>query len=344
MNVRIWLRRHLRWRQNEQMAGTKRQRFEIISVVLLYSIAGLSFFVGAIYSNEWVHRAVSTTFLVTVVVVPLFSIAVAFGIQIIALLREAREREENHRQEAHFLAALDKCRGKSIVGRNFLGHLLDQWDVQMSKLSRGVVSVQEGYWSVCIELYGLAVKLVECTSSIPIDYWDDNTELLKYKDIQKERLVNRGVCVRRTFILDSLTPSRELTKFLDIAISQLHEGFYIYYIDLSAVRDDAIRQLLSTDFALIDDLILMLGRQSNMNKGVYYYDFFELALAGANVSEYEPALALMSNRAAFMEGSPPQVHISTHRKRLDELPLLNDKNYETHKLAIMQKAHQLKRW
>ena len=320
--------------------------FEVVSIFLLYSIAVLSFIVGACFSSEWADQAVSTKFMLTGVIIPLTSVAVAFGVQILALRKDAKHREQRDRHEAKFLAGLDRCHGGSIVSRNFLGHLLDQWDAQMKSLSKGVVTIQDNYWSVCAQLYALAKNRVECTSYIPLEEWEKGSGskgLLDYKRMQIECLINRHIYVGRTFIIDSIKKVN-VKQFLEIVSTQLKEGFCIYYIDLSQTKPGRRRQLLARDFGLIDDLVLMLGRQSSINRGVYYYDFFELGSSAMHPSEHAPALDLMSNRREFFANGHAELHIEQARRRIDKFPMLNEPEYEIYRDAIMSQVEAIKCW
>lgn len=321
-------------------------RFEVVSVVLLYLLAAISIFLGVLFSSEWANRAVSTAFLLATVIIPIVSIAIAFGIQVIALIREGNERGERYRLEAKFLAAIDRCHGGSIVSRNFLGHLLDQWDVQMKGLSEGVVTIQKEYWLVCAQFYGLAKSKVECTSCIPLSYWQEsggNKELLRYKQLQIDNLIKHNICVRRTFIMNSITESNA-KMFLEVANTQLHEGFCIYYIELSKIPPSQNTRLLARDFALIDSLVLMLGRQSGINQNVYYYDFFELGSSAMYPTKHAPALNLFSNRSDFLAGSAPELLIEKYRVPIHQLPILKEPKYKIYSDAILPQVRALKCW
>jgi hypothetical protein len=302
---------------------------------------------GVLCADEWIQQSISTKFLLRITIIPFVSIAFAFGLQIISLFINAKEQEEKRKMEIKFLGAFDGCRGKSIIRRNFLGYLIDQWDMSMSNLSEGVITIQEDYWKVCSELYGLAKNTVECTSSVSINYWyhgpEENLELLRYKEAQIRLLIKNGICVRRTFILNSLAPSADTTTFLKVANIQLHEGFCIYYTDLSS-EDPSLRQLLSSDFALIDDLVLMLGRQSDINQSVFYYDFFELVSSSTYPLKHKPALDLIHNTSVLFDGGKPIPKVVFHRKRIDEFPLLFQPGYEEYRDSILPQARRLKCW
>lgn len=320
--------------------------FEVVSTLLLYTFAALSLLFAVYFSAEWADGGVSNKFLLSGVIFPFVAVATAFGIQIVALLRFATRREQQARSEAKFLAGLDRCHEGSIIRRSFLGHLLDQWDAHMDNLSEGVITIQKNYWSVCAELYDLARERVECTSRVPLEWWEEdggNKALLDYKREQIEKLINRKIPVRRTFVIEKME-EWDTRKFLDIANAQLGEGFCIYYVDLSEVPLGK-RGLLAADFGLIDDLVLMLGRQSAADRGVYFYDFFELGSSSTYPKKHRPALDLMSDSGSgFLATGHAKLLIEQYGKSISEFPALNEPEHKTARDAIMSHVEAIKCW
>ena len=257
-----------------------------------------------------------------------------------------------------FLNALEKSLTGSLLLRQFLVHLLGQWRNDTDRLQQGIITVQRNYWKVCADIFRLATRVVECTSAVTLEYWNEasgegNSELLAYKKAQKERLINRGIPVRRTFLFDSVTDETRMKTFLELALSQLNEGFCVYYVDLSSINDKDHRTIANADFALLDSDIIMLGRLSGVNQGVYYYDFFDLkAIPGffqdtetsSLSSDFLRARQLFAKANAFGNvGGEPQLIIDSYRKHIAEFPGLNGygRNFKT---AIETAAGKIRGW
>ncbi|MBZ5497757.1 MAG: hypothetical protein LAP85_15245 [Acidobacteriia bacterium] len=327
------------------------QRFAVWSIVILYAIATLSFLGNILSADEWRTKYVSMWFLVTVILIPFVSIAFSCAIQIVTLFMDMRSRELQYSRQSQFMAALEQCRDSSVVSRAFLTYLLQDWAVCMAKLQNGVVTIQSNYWSVCANLYDFAHDSVECTSLVPLKYWDElnpidsNKELLDYKDLQVRKLIAHGVKVKRTFILHKSDYSvrEDCDRFLSIVTRQMTEGFMIYFIivddfDLQPELKDALLK----DFALIDDKILMLGRVSGLNQSVYHYDFFELQTIQKDPALFQPALRVFKNPNNVVAGDRPELLIATHRKKIDQFEKLADASYLAEKQAIGQHITRLK--
>ncbi len=318
-----------------------------VTILLLYFVAATSFTVAVLGSSEWTSGAVSRVFLVAGVLIPFVTVAFAFAVQILSLSRDARDRQARLEQEVRFLGALHRCQGGPVIRRVFLAHLLDEWDVSMGKLQQGVITIQEKYWHVCSQLFDIARQSVECTSTVPLEYWDINSpnkneELLAYKELQRTTLVDPlGIPVSRTFILNDYSDDSQVQLFFDIAIRQLNEGFRIYYVLLNECEED-LRSVLLSDLSLIDDTIFMLGRVVQSNRSVYCYEFFDLSSAGGNDKLFEPVLRLCSNPGDVRSGHPPKLMVTQHRKNVNEFPRLSEAKYLNEQKAIEALVQDLK--
>ena len=354
---RFWRRLVVCWRGSFWFRVGGMRRLALVSTLLLYGLAGVAFVAGIMGSNEWRYRTVPYSFLITVIMLPFLSVAISFLLQTLAFIAEDRDQWERIRGISTFLNALDRCSSGSLTQRVFLGHLLDQWNADTQRLSSGIVTVQEKYWDVCARIFELATDAVECTSAVPLSYWDEdspdaNRELLRYKDAQKEKLLQQGVAVRRTFIFGSLAASGEVEHFLRIGLAQLQEGFCVYYVDLSSVSDPHDQTLASSDFALIDDKILMLGRMSGLNQSVYYYDFYDLQVIPGffhTVPEQLYPDVFRTPRYLFerdqMGGNKGrQLTIGKYRRKITEFPSLDTAPYKHLKLGIETAAASVKGW
>src|SRR5437773_11787745 len=139
MSVKSRLRKFLR------VDLASHQRFVVWSTIVLYMAAAVSFLANVLGSEEWKTKFISTSFLVTCIVLPFLSIALAFGIQIIALFVDMRQRESEISRRADFLAALEQCRDSSVISGAFLMYLLQDWSASMAKLQNGIVTIQSNY-------------------------------------------------------------------------------------------------------------------------------------------------------------------------------------------------------
>lgn len=319
------------------------QRFAVWSTLVLYTVAAVSILCNVLGAEEWRTGFISTSFLVTVILVPFLSIAASFAIQIIALFLDMRWRENEMSRRADFLAALERCRDSSVVSGAFLMYLLQDWSASMARLQSGIVTIQSDYWSVCAKLYDFAHDCVECTSLVPLKYWDEtdtasyNKELLGYKNVQAQKLVAKNIKVKRTFVLrrSDYQLKEDCERFLRVVTRQMTEGFLLYFIVLDEFDDQPeLQELLAKDFALIDDKILMLGRVSGINQSVYHYDFFELPAISRDPKAFEPALRLFVDSNQVIARGKAELIVAKYRKRIDAFERLGDGAYLAEKQAI----------
>ncbi len=340
-----------RWQAYIRSTGPPFRTFMVLSVIVAYGIAALGVVVGLLFTDKWLYGSLSIRFVMSTVIIPFLAIAFAFAIQIIALFKEADTRTVQRDQQSLFLAAMERAHATSMVSQVFFGHLLHEWDGAMKKLEDGVVTIQRDYWRVCGDLYELARRRVDCTSLEPIGYWDDasdrppgsenqNDELLDYYEKQRV-LINRGIEVRRTFILrsDDLQTQAQQEQLLRVVTKQLskHHNFHVYYVWLDDFADPELKGILGSDFALIDGRVLMLGNISKTNQNVYNYDFYDLQAVGSNPELHKPALRMFGNPSAVTGVDPaPQLVLdkAKARKCVTDIPFLADPVFLAYKDAI----------
>ena len=326
--------------------------FTIGSVILLYLIAAACFVANLLYSAEWTGSHISKGFLISVVLIPIVSTSLAFGLQVISLITESRLREERERFSSRFLVAIERSQIRSVIGKSFLVYLLEEWGSAMQRLGDGVITIQKDYWRVCSQLYELTHDEVDCTSMVPMGFWDNilssserpedsadpNLELIQYKESQRQILIEgRKISVKRTFILkrEELKSEKQIRQFLEIVCRQLSEGFQIYYIWLDDyLEDQKIYSALAQDFSLIDNRILMLGTMWGMSKTAYLYTFYDLSSIRRNPMLFEPSLQLMANRNKVISGELPELVIQNIRKRIDAIECLQQDTHNVYKTAI----------
>ncbi len=260
--------------------ATKVSRILITLTILLYFGGIISFVFGIFFSEEWINESIPIKFIYTGIVIPVFIIAVSFLIQIIAIILDFYDRVTIYTEQSKFLSALEKCSIKTNIHRLFLSHLVDQWQDDVDHLNKGLISIHHNYWEACANFFEYATQLIECTSSVPLVWWDKDSpecdqNLLKYKELQKKIFISRGIKVNRTFILEK-KPQNEL--FFKVIQNQLNEKFYLYYIKLYDIEIDIdLKEKLLTDFLLMDNKLLMVGKFQEGNRSVYYYDFHILS-------------------------------------------------------------------
>ncbi len=295
----------------------KRGRLSSISIILLYTVAIASITYGVLLSDEWRSSYVSTTFLISLVILPIFAISAAFAVQLLTILSDSQDRDERRSYESRFLNALENLLYGTHWQRLFLEHLIEEWLLNINNLNRGLLSIHHNYWKVCSQLYELTHYKVDCTSSIPLSLWDKDLaehdiELLRYYESQKTLLINRGITVTRTFILPVDRDSNYDEKFKNIALSQLYDGFILFFIDLKDVEEH-LWTLLSSDLALIDDRILLLATQREYMQMVYYYDFYNLDEAERNSYIFEPIMNLFDAFTNIYTNGDPLPLFRRHR-------------------------------
>jgi uncharacterized membrane protein (DUF485 family) len=225
----------------------KHRSFEFWTTIVLYVIAILSFVVGISLSHEWIHNVIPAAFVTSVVVVPIVAITFAFLVQIISLMQDSEARLDRVRSESEFLSAIERCQRQSIIQQMFLGLLLKKWGSSLKSLNAGLITIQEGYWDVCADFHALARKCVECTSAVPLAYWEKNDELKLYLQRQVNDLVSQRITVTRTFILGSKWSKDEWEIFFRVVVSQLQQGFYVFYIALDDLGEDTNIAYLTSD-------------------------------------------------------------------------------------------------
>ncbi|NQU87278.1 MAG: hypothetical protein HQ541_16105 [Mariniphaga sp.] len=257
--------------------ASKVSRILITFTILFYAGGILSFVFGIFASDEWINKTIPTTFILTGVVIPILLISFAFLIQIIALILDFYDRVTIYTEQSKFLSALENTSIKTNIHRLFLSHLVEQWQNDVDYLTKGLISIHHNYWNACSNFFDYANQIVECTSSVPLEWWDKDdenncdSELLEYKELQKSKFISRRIRVCRTFIL-SERPDSNL--FFKIVKEHLLEKIYLYYIKLYDLDlDKESRNNLQTDFLLMDNKLLMVGKFQEEKRNVYYYDF-----------------------------------------------------------------------
>jgi hypothetical protein len=89
----------------------------------------------------------------------------------------------------------------------------------------------------------------------------------------------------------------------------------------------------------------MLGRQSDVNQSVYYYDFFELSCSRTYKAEHAAIFHLLKNPTEFLRGNDAVLLIRNYRKPVSQLPIFaSESTYNVHKAAIVQCEDTMQLW
>ncbi len=319
--------------------ASKASKVLIVFTSLLYLTGIVSFIIASFTSDEWVNGLISARFVLTGIVLPIFLISIAFLIQMIALILDFYDRVAIYIEESKFLTALENTAVKTGMHRLFLCHLIEQWRNNTRQLTKGLLSIHHDYWTACSTFFEYGRYIAECTSVIPLSWWDEDSEdcdakLLEYKEIQKSVLIRHNVTVRRTFVLTEM-PNNDL--FFKIVIQQLVEGFQLFYIKLYNLKglESDLLDKLKTDFLLLDDIILMVGKLPEKTRSLYYYDFHILKEA---INSYElhkgDIEKVFSKPEGVITGQfsvhelSSYLHIRQHRKPIKEFDAFSVAKYK----------------
>ncbi len=321
-------------------------------IAIAFGTTLVSFIFGAALSTELSSGKVSAKFLFLIVILPGFSVISIFFVQTVLSRHESLVRERKSRAESTFLAALDESVSSTPAKSQFLANLLAKWHRDMDSLRQGKLTIHDTYWDVCSDLFRLAKNAVECTSAVPIEFWDSesskwNPELDNYKRFQQRELIGKGISVRRTFVFESFKKEDadeievDWEPFLKIALEHLKSNFAVYYLFLDEAGTH--KHDLSYDLALIDTDVLMVGRTSSINTGVFYYDFYELTPATIQSESFKPTLnGVLSNYEQMLSNrAKAALRIQEHRKRIESFPALKEKAYAVDCEAIKSAAQQV---
>lgn len=300
----------------------------IIFTCILYAAGVISFVFGIFGSDEWLNKTIPTSFVLTGIVIPIFLISLAFLIQIIALVLDFYDKVATYTEQSKFLKALENTSVKTTIHRIFLSHLVEEWQKDVDVLSKGRISIHRDYWHACSNFFDYAKHFAECTSAVPLEWWDrDNAGsdkgLLEYKEIQKSKLISRGITVRRTFIFTE-RPDKDL--FTKIVEEQLNDKFDLFYIKLYELAlPEELKNNLLTDFLLMDNNLLMVGKFQEGKRSVYYYDFHILSESLDSFKEHkddlnkvfsDPKKIITENIS--VDKIPSQLFIRKHRKPIKD--------------------------
>ena len=264
-----------------------------VTTYLLYLIAATSVIASVFTSTEWQATAASHAFILTAIIVPFLSIAIAFAFQWSSQRSDFARELRRLREHSRFLSLLEGVLfphsnpndigsakdPRSLLLREIMyGKLLEEMGGKLQKLSKdGIIEAFENYWEFAASFYALARESVECTSLIPIaDY--SKQDMRRYLEMQRTQLVSRNIPVSRTFIFEESPKGDHEKQFRQLCFEQAKMGFCLYYIILNECElGVGHKEILLNDFALIDGDILQLGTYSYRTaQEVLYYEFYAL--------------------------------------------------------------------
>ena len=300
----------------------------IYTTVLLYSLGVISLVVGLIFSQEVLLKQIPISFLVWVILVPIFILALSFIVQITALMLDFFERVKTFEEQSSFMKSLEMSNFNSNFNRLFITILLEQWKKDIENQNKGILTVHHDYWEICSQFFEFSYNTVECTSVIPLEWWNESSphhdvSLKKYYDLQTQKLIGRKIKVRRTFILSE--PPNDINLFIRLVCQQIANGFEIYYIKLyEAIRDPILKNRLMTDFLLMDDKLLMVGKTPYNSRSVYQYDFHIMKEITQNYSPHQTDLTnIFVDPTKVISGNSKieelvrELHIKRYRKHIN---------------------------
>lgn len=334
----------------EYIVKSPYELFSVITIILLYVVAIVSFLAAILFSDEWKNRTISMGLTLGSIVIPIIAITAAFGVQIILLFIDSKTREKEllksaeeqlwkSSKESKFLQALEQCNVESGIRRVFLGYHVQEWAASMENISNGRMTIHKDYWDVCAELNRFAHKIVECTSVIPIEKWHKNSvgcdkALIEYKNDQKT-MIRKNIEIKRTFILtrDNTKDKDYVNKFYDVVSEHAEDGFILFYLILDDIMP-AIKERVEKDFSVMDNNLVMIGRLDSSNRNIYYYDFYDLTYLVGKIENrvlFGSALELFSNIDDIFAGQMPKPIIAGHRDSIEKFPSFS----ETQKRALL---------
>lgn len=300
-----------------------------ITIFLLYFIAIVSFLTGIFTSANWSEGEFSRGFISSNIILPFLAISLSFAIQIISLAvnnekirKIAVQHSEDMEDKSKFLSALENCRLGSGYRRNLLSKLVEEWDINLSKLSKGIMVIHRDFWEVCSEVYEFSKRggEIETTSLLPLAEWKNNKKLEQYNKFLKKLIDNNNVNVSRTFIFRKEYLEKEfenkdnIEEFCKLVRKHIVMGFNLWFIILDDISNDEIRNNLETDFALMDDNILMIGVYPD--RSVYSYEFYDLnalITEHINANDYDFRLArkVFTNFNEMCNGESPKLLLTS---------------------------------
>lgn len=329
-----------------------------ISIFLLYFIAIVSFFTGIFTATNWSTNEFSKGFIAKNIILPFLAVSLSFAIQIISLVvnnkkitKLAEQNTEDIRDQSMFLSALENVTLGPGFRRVLLSKLVEEWSLNLKKLSKGIMTIHRNFWDVCTEVYEFSKNggEIETTSLLPISEWKENENLVKYNRYLQKLKKNNNVKISRTFIFEQqylhnefyINDTENLDKekvdffFDEIVSKQIEMGFDLYYIILDDIEDEFVRSNLQTDFAMMDNSILMIGVYPDQT--VYSYEFYDLdCLVGQTTSSDDSAFRLVrkviNNFYDVCDGKTPELLIDStdsstglkYRKRIEDFNLFGN--------------------